>query len=428
MPNGAGVPYTPGFGLVPPVLAGRDQLLDDLYEAIAAGPGHPRFVSAIIGHRGVGKTSVLDVIGRRVEHHLGWAVLHRQAVRDGDLLADIASGLPEAIGRWSKLGRDFRQLEKQLSVSVNLGVVSANATVTSAAKPDQRDANAFPALLRQVGSFAAKHRTGLLLTVDEASTARRPDLSALAGAIQTEVNRGRLPVAVVFSGLPEFREAIANAGTFAERLAVTSLEDLNPDATRLALLQPAGERGVTWHTDALDHVAGRAGGHPYYVQLFGYHTWRARGDSPVITVEHATAGVEMGMVELHGQFETTWHRLRPQEQAVLAAIASIGGDRPVAISRIGEALGRTPAQLDVARNRLIRHHGLIRSAQRGEIQYRSRAFASWVASSAPEVRARADEIANPARQPTPASGPVTAPKQPDARQAAALRARQQRNA
>lgn len=399
MPNVVAVPYTPGFGLTPPVLAGRDLLLDDLYEAIQAGPGHPRFVSAIIGHRGVGKTSVLDAIGRRLQDRLGWAVLHRQAVRDGDLLADIAGGLPEAISGWSRLGRDFRQLEKQLrvSVSVNLGVVSASATVISQAKSDQRDANGFRALLRQVGGFAANHHTGLLLTIDEASTARRADLSALAGAIQTEINRQRLPVAVVFSGLPEFREAIANAGTFAERLAVTNVEDLSPDATRLALVQPAGERGVTWKTDALDHVADRTGGHPYYVQLFGYHTWRAKGDSPVITLDHATAGVEAGMAELHGQFEATWNRLRPQEQAVLAAIARIGGERPVAMTRVAQALGRTPAQLDVARNRLIRHHGLIRPVHRGEVQYRSRALASWVASTAPEVRAGTTEEANPAQ-------------------------------
>lgn len=45
MPNGA-PPYTPGFGLAPPLLAGRDVLLDDLYEAIRTGPAHPRFVSA----------------------------------------------------------------------------------------------------------------------------------------------------------------------------------------------------------------------------------------------------------------------------------------------------------------------------------------------------------------------------------------------
>jgi len=366
-------------------------LLDDLYEAVRAGPGHPRFVSAIIGHRGVGKTSVLDVIGRRVQDDLGWAVLHRQAVRDGDLLADIAGGLPGAVGDWSKLGRDYRQLEKELSVTVNLGVVSAKASVKSQASPDQRVVNGFRALLRHVGEFAAKHHTGLLLTVDEASSARRPDLSTLAGAIQTEVNRGRLPVAVIFSGLPEFREAIANAGTFAERLAVTSLEDLNADATRLALVQPAGERGVTWQSDALDHAAERAGGHPYYVQLFGYHTWRVRGDSRVITLEHSVAGVNAGMDELHGQFEATWNRLRPQEQAVLAAIAQLGGERPVAMSRVAETLGRSTAQLDVARNRLIRHHGLIRPVQRGEVQYRSRALASWVASTTPPVRAGVDE-------------------------------------
>ena len=39
-------PYTPGFGRRPPVVAGRDALLDDVARVLEAGPEHPRFCRA----------------------------------------------------------------------------------------------------------------------------------------------------------------------------------------------------------------------------------------------------------------------------------------------------------------------------------------------------------------------------------------------
>ena len=56
-------PYTPGFGRRPPVVAGRDALLDDVERVLEVGPEHPRFCRAILGSRGTGKTVLLDVIG-----------------------------------------------------------------------------------------------------------------------------------------------------------------------------------------------------------------------------------------------------------------------------------------------------------------------------------------------------------------------------
>ena len=71
-------PYTPGFGRRPPVVAGRDGLVDDVARVLEAGPEHPRFCRAILGSRGTGKTVLLDVFGEVAAKELGWAVLHVQ--------------------------------------------------------------------------------------------------------------------------------------------------------------------------------------------------------------------------------------------------------------------------------------------------------------------------------------------------------------
>ena len=99
----------------------------------------------------------------------------------------------------------------------NVGVASATAASEDA--------------LGHVGSFAAAgHGTGLLVTVDDAQMAPQEDLSAVARALQTVLARRLQPVAVVFSGLETFRDRLAAAGTYASRLPVEELGNLEPSA------------------------------------------------------------------------------------------------------------------------------------------------------------------------------------------------------
>lgn len=52
-------PFTPNFGQVPLVLAGRDGLLSELTYALDNVPGDPSQTSIFIGARGTGKTALL---------------------------------------------------------------------------------------------------------------------------------------------------------------------------------------------------------------------------------------------------------------------------------------------------------------------------------------------------------------------------------
>jgi Cdc6-like AAA superfamily ATPase len=61
------MPYRPGYGSRPVVLAGREELQDDVDAAIATIAGDRRAPNAliIVGPRGVGKSVMLDEIARR---------------------------------------------------------------------------------------------------------------------------------------------------------------------------------------------------------------------------------------------------------------------------------------------------------------------------------------------------------------------------
>jgi len=60
-------PFVPGFGLIPPHLAGRDNLLGTFRRAFAQGPTHRYSSGLLLGPRGVGKTVLLGTLKRETE-------------------------------------------------------------------------------------------------------------------------------------------------------------------------------------------------------------------------------------------------------------------------------------------------------------------------------------------------------------------------
>jgi hypothetical protein len=344
-------PYTPGFGRRPPVVAGRDALVDDVERVLDVGPEHPRFCRALLGSRGTGKTVLLDVIGELAAKNLGWPVLHVQALQEESLVAVLLQRIPEAVRPWARFGRGSQDLQAQL----NVGAASARATVERGHNPGTGNAAAaFEDALGRVGSFAAVHGTGLLVTVDEAQMAPQEDLSAVARALQTVVARRLQPVAVVFGGLETFRDRLAAAGTYAGRLPVEELGNLEPSAARLALVEPAARRHVAWEDEALGLLVRRSGGHPYYVQLFGWHAWEAAQGEATITLAHTKAGLKSARAELAGP----------------------GG---AGVDEVAKVLGKEPKQLAVARDRLVHKHGLLEVPERAQVRFVDAEMAEWVA-------------------------------------------------
>ena len=306
-------------------------------------------------------------------------MLHVQALQEESLVAVLLQRIPEAVRPWERFGPGSKELQAQLGVGINLGGASARAVERGHNAGTGSAAAAFEDALGHVGSFAAGHGTGLLVTVDEAQMAPQEDLSAVARALQTVVARRLQPVAVVFSGLETFRERLAGAGTYASRLPVDELANLDPSAARLALVEPAARRHVAWEDEAVGLLVRRSGGHPYYVQLFGWHAWEAAQGEATVTLAHAKAGLRSARAELARQYEVAWGRLRPQERDYLAAVVSLAGPGGAAVDEVAKVLGKEPKQLAVARDRLVHMHGLLEVPERAQVRFVDAEMAAGVA-------------------------------------------------
>ena len=378
-------PYTPGFGVSPPLLAGRDEVLTDIMASLAAGPQHPFFVSALLGRHGVGKTSLLDEVAGQVRERLGWAVVHRELVRGVDLAADIADALTPALQAWRRFGRAYRQLEKELCAeakrAANLGQSPARPQLSR----HQSGAVLLGELLSRTGWFALEHRSGMLIVVDEATSARPGELVRLATLVKMKLAASGLPVALILAGPRSLSRTIGAAERTLARgwVAVRSLGDLAPCSVERALAEPAARLGVRWEPAALDLVVDRSAGHPHYVQLYGYHTWKAAKGATRLGLAHAETGIKTGDAVLSGQFERTWAGLWPQEKFFLSRLASGWGFAPANILDIYATMRPNQVRLNVVRNRLIYLHGLLTMPRRGELHFVSKQFVEWLVDAHP---------------------------------------------
>ena len=372
-------PYTPSFGMVPHILAGRTDLLDEHVMGLRSGPGNVRFTHALTGDRGVGKTAFLTVLGQRMAGE-GWAVLAYQARRERDAVRELLEELPDAL-RQSWPARSLRGLQRELSVELNAGVVKVTGKLVAPAS-DQRDlVMPLQRALRRVGERAAKRRSGLLVTIDEAQTVPLDALADLGMIIQTVAHRDSLPVAFVFAGTPELGEILLRSGSFLERMPRTELRMLTGEETRLALLEPASAHGVAWSKDALDVVATAAGGYPYFVQVGGERAWRSAHGGTSIELAAGEAGAAAIAERADQMFRDRWKRLGPAQQRYLATAAVRTRAAPgqaVPTGEIAAALGKHPTQLSRVRASLISEHHLLRAADYGHVEFAFPRFAVWL--------------------------------------------------
>lgn len=412
-------PYTPSFGMVPHVLAGRTELLQEHLAGLRSGPGNARFTHALTGDRGVGKTAFLTVLGQRKAEE-GWAVLAYRARRERDAVHELLDQLPDAL-RQSWPARSLRGLQRELSVEVNAGVVKVTGKVVAPASEQRDFVMPLQRALRRVGERAAKRGSGLLLTMDEAQTVPLEALADLGMIIQTVAHRDSLPVAFVFAGTPELGEILLRSGSFLERMPRTELRMLTGDETRLALLEPASAKGVAWSTGALDVVAAAAGGYPYFVQVGGERAWRAADGGPTIEPAAGETGVAAIAERADQMFSDRWKRLGPAQKRYLAAAAAaaVGATpgRAVPTGEIAAALGKHQTQLSRVRASLITEHHLLRAGDYGHVEFAFPRFAVWLQD---QLAAGADDAVQLARiaQSRPASKALrSSTEQSDDRQA-----------
>lgn len=278
MPN----PFHPSFGVSPPLLVGRDAVLEEFVEALEDGPGSAGRATLYTGARGSGKTVMLNAVEDRARER-GWLVVSETA-SPGFIQRIVAQHLPRLLRAFDPAA--VRRRLTGITAPMGAGAVSW-ATV---------EAHVIEAGLRSqielLTDLLADHQTGVLISLDEIHQNQMRELRELATAVQHAFREGR-DLAFVGAGLASAISDVTNDHvlTFLRRADRHTLAAVGDSDVERALREPIQAAGRDVDESALHVMARGTGGYPFLIQLVGAQTWRLHPDAPAVSAQDAAQGV-----------------------------------------------------------------------------------------------------------------------------------------
>jgi hypothetical protein len=271
-------PFRPTFGVTPPLLVGRDDLIDDFQIALDGGPGDPHRATLLTGTRGVGKTSLVNALETTAKSN-GWLVISETA---NDTLNTrlLREWLPRLLSEHVD--------DATRTHLTSLGVLGVSATWNT---NDRYPAEAgLRTLITSLLDTVENHESGLLITIDEL----RPDVLGLDELTQTlqHLYRENREIMFVGAGLPDPVAALIERPgvTFLQRADRAHLDRIGVDDVTIAIQGPIGYAGRTISDDALEAAVVATDGYPFMIQLVGYYSWNQRDRVGAITLEDVANG------------------------------------------------------------------------------------------------------------------------------------------
>lgn len=366
-------PYAPGAGTEPFRLPGRAEAqvwwrrcLTDL-----EGLGHtPQRGRVFTGVRGVGKTALLRHFERAaIDRSFG--VVSVQAGGADPVRDYLSDGMERLAGEEPSFTDKHGKITE---VGIKAGPVELAAARDLPDQPPPGPVEiAFLDLVATTVRFFASQRTGLVLLVDEAQDCDQASLISLC-RIAHQLRKPAFQL--VLAGLPELEDRIDEAITHSDRLfEYRELGNLDADATREALLEPAAAQGVRWTDEAVDHVIDLTEGYPSFVQEYGYAVWEAKGAASLIDLDAARSGVAQARENVARQYRSVWRGVTPAGRDYLQALAELGGEAKTA--DVASALSRKPNELTMTL-KMLKDRGALRSPRRGTVAMSRPGMAEWI--------------------------------------------------
>ena len=349
-------PYRPGFNEMPAELAGREEILEALIDAVEVAALDKRMPrpTLLVGSRGVGKTVLLAETASIAGQRFGWPRVHLE-IRPG---TPFTPALVDALQRAHDLLKpppSTRSLRAD-AATVRAGLPGIGGELHFTRTDNDTEIDPALALRRPLTGLVGTvldRDSGFVLTIDEAQLANRDELSGLTALLQEGVGE-RWPVVVVAAGLPLMREP-DHSVTYFERGAWFEPGLLGPLDTLRALQLPAQRAGRPMQDDAARVLADASGGYPYAVQLYGHHAWRTSTGKPTIDLASANEAVPRAARELaRSLYVSRWTAASPVQREYLAAAAELSATSPITARAIADRLGKTTKQLSTVREDLIK--------------------------------------------------------------------------
>ena len=345
-------PFTPAFGSEPMVLAGRENILEDILEGLENGPGDPNRATVLIGPRGSGKTVLLTKVADEAAK-IGW--VSARVTASAGMLASI---LEQA----RKNGGEFlpKKAKTRLTELHAFGI-GFSIEAAKEGRPSWR------MQMTEILDVLGEYNVGLLVTVDELDASQK-EMVALVRDFQHFVTEKR-EIALLMAGLPgkTLQMFHDKSISFIRRAFQHQLDAIPIADVKSALQKTVEASGRMIDAEALEDAAVFTKGFPFLIQLIGYHMWKQSPESNQISAADVHKGMESADEYMERMIlETTIQELSEKDIAFLQAMLP-----DTDVSRIADIIVRMNTSAAAAgqyRLRLIRQ-GVIEEYGRGKVRF-----------------------------------------------------------
>jgi hypothetical protein len=384
-------PFAPGAGTPPPELAGRSDVIRDVDIALGRlALGRPTQPLILVGLRGVGKTVLLNEIGRRADAK-SFSLLRIEAHEGKSLPEALAPQLREALFAASRseaarnhANRGLRVLRGFLgAIKVTVeGVTFGLGVDAEAGVADSGDLEAdLPRLMEVVAEASQAAGRPILLLVDEIQYLKPREFSALIMGLH-RINQRGLPLLMVAAGLPQTLALAGNSKSYAERLfRFPNVGALEPEAARLAIEAPAQRLGVRFAPEAVTSILERTQRYPYFLQQWAHDAWNAASGSTIKKIDVETATITATRTLDGSFFKVRFDRCTPNERRYMRALAELGPGVHRS-SDVARALGVKVTDRGPVRDALIKK-GMVYSPAHGDIAFTVPLFDEFMKRTTP---------------------------------------------
>ncbi|MGI9322955.1 MAG: AAA family ATPase [Pseudomonadales bacterium] len=295
-------PFTPGPGLMPPYLAGREEQQTVFSEALQVmkGRGTGNIV-VMYGPRGMGKTVLLEWLGEQCEQKgivplLATPATELETVADMSQLLLPSSWLPDEVS--ARLGKTL------------------TAKWTSPATKKQGD---FTTHLIE----ACKQEPRVLL-LDEAHTLKPELCKKLLNMSQVAARKA--PFLLILAGTPGLEPFLRTvSATFVERAKKVGVGFLGESEAGQAIHIPLENEGIKIANDVLADVVKDAQCYPFFLQLWGEAIWKtAMADQLTELNREQVQQAAENVQKQRRSFYQSRYRALSQDKELLKAAVAVG--------------------------------------------------------------------------------------------------------
>ena len=353
-------PFSPIFGGKPDVFFGREKVLN-LFDHAMIDVGSDDRAIFITGTRGSGKTALLEQLSIR-------AAAQKRKVID--------LGPENTILQMIYALSGYDEVTKTVSPQANVNILGIGGGISagSITKTEHIGRENLQTLLLEACS---NYKKGLLVTVDEIQKVPIDDISSLCNAFQMASRKGH-DIMLAVAGLPyAYSDVIKHEGcTYLRRatheeIGLFTWEEAEDSFKSIF----SGIKGLKISKGIIEKLNQASYGHPYIMQLLGYHLILHINDH-ITGKMHNVTDDEVGFAIKNAIFayeqralKPLWDELPNSEKSYLIQMSeSLDSDRLADTSEIARRLGVSQNKISKPRANLI-DHGIIASPEHGKVMF-----------------------------------------------------------